>query len=269
MCPRGARLLAGDGGLLEKQRIVAHCLLIEAGGELVLVDTGFGTAECERRRRLSAPFLILAPQLRPEETALRQLERLGHHPEDVRQVIVTHLDVDHAGGLGDFPAAEVHVFAEELAVAQSPPLRESLRYLKSQWAHGPKWVEHDTDGDSWFGFESVRLLPGLDAELALIPLPGHTAGHCGVAVNRGDRWLLHCGDAFLFHGDIETPRRCPPGMRIFQTVAEHDRKARHRNQERLRELNREHGEQVTLICSHDAAMLDEAQGRRSPAAQRR
>ncbi|MGC1814984.1 MAG: hypothetical protein WA696_12670, partial [Solirubrobacterales bacterium] len=42
MCPRGARLLSGHGGLVEPTKIVAHCLLIEADGELVLVDTGFG-----------------------------------------------------------------------------------------------------------------------------------------------------------------------------------------------------------------------------------
>jgi len=46
MCPRGARLLAGRGGLLEPSTMIAHCLLLEAGGELVLVDTGFGLGDC-------------------------------------------------------------------------------------------------------------------------------------------------------------------------------------------------------------------------------
>ncbi|MDP9188088.1 MAG: MBL fold metallo-hydrolase, partial [Actinomycetota bacterium] len=45
MCPRGARLVAGRGGLLEESPIVAHCLLVEAGDELVLVDTGYGTGD--------------------------------------------------------------------------------------------------------------------------------------------------------------------------------------------------------------------------------
>ena len=79
----------------------------------------------------------------------------------------------------------------------------------------------------------------------MIPLPGHTAGHCGVAINTPDGWLLHCGDAFFFAGEIETPRRCPPGLRFFQTLNQHDGKARHRNQERLRELQRVHGGDVS------------------------
>ena len=258
-------MLAGEGGWLETTPIVAHCLLIESGDELVLLDTGFGTADCSDPKRLGRAFnALVAPRCRVEETAVRQVEALGLDPRDVRQIVTTHLDVDHAGGLGDFPDAEVHVLGAELAAAKSPPLLERSRYIAEQWAHGPHWVTYGAGGDSWFGFESIRLLPGLDTEIALIPLPGHTTGHCGVAIGTPDGWLLHCGDAFFFRGEIETPPRCPPGFRLFQTINQHDGKARHRNQERLRELNREHGDQVTLFCSHDAKMLDAAQ--REPAA---
>jgi glyoxylase-like metal-dependent hydrolase (beta-lactamase superfamily II) len=261
MCPRGARLLAGQGGLLETTKIVAHCLLIEAGGELVLVDTGFGTADCADPRRLGTVFRAsVAPRCREPETAIRQVEALGLDPKDVRHIVTTHLDLDHAGGLGDFPEAQVHVFGTELAAAQSPPLRERTRYIQAQWAHGPNWVEYGTGGDDWFGFESIRLLPDLDAEIALIPLPGHSVGHCGVAVNTKDGWLLHAGDSFFFHGEIETPRRCPPGLRFFQVLNQRDGEARSRNQERLRELQRDHGDEVELFCSHDAQMLEAAQG---------
>ena len=259
MCPRGARLLTGRGGWLETAPIVAHCLLIEAGGELVLVDTGFGTGDCADPKRLGAMFrAFTSPRYRLEETAIRQIEALGHDPRDVRHIVTTHLDADHAGGLGDFPHAQVHVLGSELAITKSPPLKERNRYARAQWAHGPDWVEYGTGGDSWFGFESIRLLPDLDAEIALIPLPGHSAGHSGVAINTPDGWLLHCGDAFFFRGEIETPPRCPPGFRIFESINDHDGKARRRNQARLRELQREHGDEVTLICSHDPKMLEAA-----------
>jgi glyoxylase-like metal-dependent hydrolase (beta-lactamase superfamily II) len=256
MCPRGARLLAGRGGLLEPSRIVAHCLLIEAGDELVLIDTGFGLGDCANRRRLGLRFnALVRPACEERETAVRQIEALGHDPGDVRQIITTHLDLDHAGGLADFPGAQIHLLAAELAAARSPSLIERARYVSSQWGEHPQWVEYGAGGDDWFGFESIRLLPGLDAEIALIPLPGHTAGHSGVAIKTPDGWLLHCGDAFFFHGEIETPGRCPPGLRAFQNLNQNDGKARHRNRERLQELNRDHGDEVTLICSHDPEML--------------
>jgi glyoxylase-like metal-dependent hydrolase (beta-lactamase superfamily II) len=264
MCPRGARLLAGHGGLLEPTKIVAHCLLIEAGGELVLVDTGYGLGDFANPNRLGRPFRALVQPICDEsESAIRQIEALGHDPGDVRHIVTTHLDVDHAGGIGDFPDAQIHVFGTELAAAQSPPLLERNRYASVQWGENPIWVRHGAGGDQWFGFESIRLLPDLDAEIAMIPLPGHSTGHCGVAINTEADWLLHCGDAFFYNGEIETPRRCPPGLRAFQTLNQHDGQARHRNLERLQELQRQHGDEVTLFCSHDPQMLEAAQ--RQPA----
>jgi glyoxylase-like metal-dependent hydrolase (beta-lactamase superfamily II) len=261
MCPRGARLLAGRGRLLEPTRLVAHCLLIEAGDGLVLVDTGIGTGDVADPTRLGQPFRALVrPRCLLEETAVKQVQALGLDPADVRDVLVTHLDLDHAGGLGDFPAARVHVFGAELAAARSPSLRDRARYLAAQWAHGPTWAEYDLGGDSWFGFESVRLLPDLDIEIVMVPLPGHTAGQAGIAIGDGDGdgWLLHCGDAFFYRGEVETPPSCPPGLRAFQAINAHDGKLRHRNLERLRTLARDHGDEVRLICSHDPEMLDRA-----------
>src|SRR5205823_4654081 len=45
MCPRGRRLVNGDGSFIADGRVVCHVLLIEAPDGLVLVDTGFGTAD--------------------------------------------------------------------------------------------------------------------------------------------------------------------------------------------------------------------------------
>jgi glyoxylase-like metal-dependent hydrolase (beta-lactamase superfamily II) len=260
MCPRGARLLTGQGGFLAPTRVVAHCLLIEAGDELVLVDTGFGTDDVADPGRLGRPFgAVVRPKCDIAETAIRQIEGLGLDPSDVRHILLTHLDLDHAGGLGDFPNAEVHVFAPELAAARSPSRREAPRYIRAQWAHGPNWVEHDVDGDTWRGFDSVRLLPDLAVEIAMVPLVGHTRGHSGIAVNAGDGWLFHCGDSFFHHGEVATPPSCPAGLRIYESLTCVNDKARRQNQERLRELAREHGDEVRLICSHDAELLDRAE----------
>lgn len=249
-------MLAGRGGLLEEAKLVAHCLLIEAGGSLVLVDTGFGTGDAADPGRLGQPFRALVrPRCDVAETAVRQVEALGMDPADVRDIVVTHLDLDHAGGLGDFPEARVHVHAPELRRALDPPLRERTRYRPAQWAHGPDWQEHGAGGDDWFGFESVRLLPDLDLEIALVPLAGHTVGHAGVAVMEDGRWLLHCGDAYFHHGEVETPPRCPVGLKVFQELNQADGKARKRNQGRLRELARQRGGEVRLVCSHDPELL--------------
>jgi glyoxylase-like metal-dependent hydrolase (beta-lactamase superfamily II) len=257
MCPRGARLFAGEGGLLANARIVAHCLLIEGAGELALLDTGFGRGDVRNRRQLGAMFNgVVRPQLEEAETAIAQVEALGFKASDVRHIITTHLDLDHAGGLPDFPEAEVHLLGRELQAAMNPGWRERTRYISTHWAHGPRWVEHEAGGDQWLGFDSVRILPGSDAEILLIPLPGHTVGHTGVAIRRPDGWLLHCGDAYFNRGEVQTPPHCPPGIAMFQNINQVDGAARRQNRERLRELAERHHGEVELICSHDAPTFD-------------
>lgn len=267
LCPNGARLINGEGGLLAKGHVCCHCLAIETSDGLVLVDTGFGIEDARNPRQLGAAFrLLMNPEPKVETTALKQLEALGFGPGDVRNIVITHLDLDHAGGLPDFPDAEVHVFAPELEAALNPKLNERQRYIGgAHWKHGPQWVRHGAGGDDWFGFESVRILPGLDTEVALVPMLGHSRGHTAIAVKTGAGWLLHCGDAYFNHGEVETPPSCPPMMRAFQAMNSSDNKARKANQERLRELAARHGDEVTLICAHDPHELEREQARTAAA----
>lgn len=261
MRPPGRRLLDGTGGWAEPARLVCHCLLIEAPDGLVLVDTGFGLEDVARPgETLARPFRgLVRPVLDADETAARQVERLGFRRDDVRHVVLTHLDVDHAGGLRDFPSAQVHVSAAELHAARNPlTLGERERYRSTQWAHGPAWVEHETRGERWHGFDAVRDLPGLPPELLLVPLTGHTRGHTGVAVDTGDGWLLHAGDAYFHRAQVATPSTCPPGLRAFQFLVQADLTTRLHNVARLAELNRDPG--VTVVSAHDPVEFDRAAG---------
>jgi glyoxylase-like metal-dependent hydrolase (beta-lactamase superfamily II) len=259
LCPHGARLINGEGGWLAPGRIVCHCLLIEAGDGLVLLDTGFGTEDTRNPRQLGAAFALMRPRAELGETAIKQIEGLGFAASDVRTIVTTHLDPDHSGGLPDFPQAEVHVFGRELDAALEPSLRDRPRYIGAHWKHNPRWVRHDVEGDEWLGFESVRILPDLDVEVLLVPLVGHSRGHTGVALRTGEGWLLHCGDAYFHHGELATPPSCPPGLRLFQRINAADGKRRIANRERLRELASRHGDEVRLLCSHDPHELGLAQ----------
>jgi glyoxylase-like metal-dependent hydrolase (beta-lactamase superfamily II) len=262
LCPLGARLVNGNGALLGPARLVCHVLLVETADGLVLVDTGIGADDVRDAKRLGLPFNMLTrPRLELSEAAVSEVRALGFDPGDVRRILLTHLDVDHAGGLPDFPDAEVHVWAREHEVMSDPPGRERLRYSHGRyhWAHGVRWVKHQPGDEEWFGFESVRVLSGLDAEILMIPLPGHTLGHTGVAVRHGDGWLLHCGDAYFHRGEVATPPHCPPGLRVFESVVQADGKLRRQNSERLRELAARHPNEVELICSHDPVTFDRAQ----------
>jgi glyoxylase-like metal-dependent hydrolase (beta-lactamase superfamily II) len=257
MCPFSARLVNGTGGWLEAGRMVCHCLVVESSDGLVLVDTGLGTADIEQpRERLGRGFLTATrPRLDRGQTALAQIERMGFDRQDVRHIVPTHLDLDHVGGLSDFPDAKVHVFEPELqAATQRRTHMERSRYRVSQLAHGPRWVRHSFAGDHWLGFERVRVLGD---DIALVPVVGHTRGHCAVAVRDGRGWLLHAGDAYFFHGEVDPSRpRSTPGLAIFQRVAAMDNDVRLHNQARLRDLVRHHGRDVRVFCAHDPVELE-------------
>jgi glyoxylase-like metal-dependent hydrolase (beta-lactamase superfamily II) len=172
-------------------------------------------------------------------------------------VLLTHLDRDHAGGVPDFPRAKVHVHRTEYDMAVTgriaPP---EGRYITGQWQHGPDWNFYGDDGEDWFGFAGVRALRDREADVLMIPLPGHTLDHCGIAVRGEGKWVLHAGDAYFFHGELEQRPRMPFVLGLFQRRADMDRERRLANLQRLRALKAAHGAEVEIVNSHDPVDYD-------------
>jgi glyoxylase-like metal-dependent hydrolase (beta-lactamase superfamily II) len=260
-CPFGGRLMDGRTKGVRPARLVCHTLLIETDQGLVLVDTGLGLQDARQPRARMAEFFIdlLRPTLTEDETAIRQIEKLGFKADDVRHIVLTHLDFDHAGGLSDFPQAQVHLLAAEFrAATHVKSLLDIGRYRPAQWSGTGHWKKYSAGGDRWFGFDAVRDLAGLPPDILLIPLIGHTWGHSGVAVHDGTRWLLHAGDAYFYRNEMNWAQpACTPGLRLYQRMMEVDRRARLRNQRRLRELGRDHGDEVTIFSAHDRTEFDQ------------
>jgi glyoxylase-like metal-dependent hydrolase (beta-lactamase superfamily II) len=232
-------------------RIACHCLLLEDERGLALVDTGIGLHDAAHPTERLGQGLIDQAGFRfdVDDTAARRVERLGLARADVRHVVLTHADPDHTGGLADFPAAAVHVAIEELdEVARGRP-----RYAPAHFAHGPAW-RHRTRAAArpWFGLKARPLPLGFDAEVLLVPLPGHTLGHCGVAVEHDGGWLLHVGDAYYLRAELE--RDDHPASAFAARAAEDDA-ARRRSVSEVRRLLRDHGDVIGVMGYHDPAEL--------------
>lgn len=256
MRPYGGGLFDGQASVLAAANMTCHCLLVETTEGLVLVDTGtVSTDPAKDAAHMDKLFkLVDRVRLNPAEAAANQVRALGHDPRDVRHIVMTHLDFDHAAGLRDFPGATVHLSGAEAYAARHPtgPISRR-RYAPFQWGDIGRWRRYNNFGANWFGLEATRVLDGID----LVWLPGHTKGHCGVAIDNGDNtWLLHAADAIFNHRELDpTHPSTPSGARAYQWMMETSQAQRRRSLKALRHMVQQHGAQVKVICTHDPSLF--------------
>ena len=236
-----------------KLQSIVYCLLVESSKGLILVDTGFGTRDYSQPSMMMNVFLTLLGVPRDnDETAVEQVKSLGYAPEDIRHIVLTHLHLDHAGGLPDFPDAKVHVYRGEYEAMIHHTGLLSWGCEKAHFRHDPHWVFHDSEQETWFGFESIKVFKDCAPEIRLIMLPGHTHGHCGVAVATENGWLLHCGDAASpFHKYTDVYER-DPKMNPFPYMPKwFTRWIIGGHVDSLRVLQKKCEGQITFISGHD------------------
>jgi len=160
--------------------LALRCMLVEAPGALVLVDTGIGNKEDEKFR------VIYGVQNEGTPTRLEDaIRQAGFEPSDIDIVLDTHLHFDHAGGntLRDedgrvrpaFPGARYVVQEAELVFAKSRNERIRASYLEAN--HAPV-----TEAGLW---DLVRGEVEITEGVHVLPTPGHTPHHQSVLVRSG------------------------------------------------------------------------------------
>ncbi len=134
-------------------------------GTNVVVDTGFSPEMAEAARQPGYAGMPLTEYV----PITAHLAALGVRPEDVRYVIATHLDPDHAGQHDAFPDAEIVIQRAQYDVAKAST---DGRYTatRSHW-DAPGLRYRLVDGDT-------ELLPGVE----LVETSGHVPGHQSVLV---------------------------------------------------------------------------------------
>jgi glyoxylase-like metal-dependent hydrolase (beta-lactamase superfamily II) len=166
---------------------------IEHEEGVIVVDTGQGAHLLDSARSLH-PYVRweVAFRIEREQEIGPQLRALGIGPRDVKRVVLTHLHMDHDGGLVHFPNSEILVAPGELRSARGWAGR--LRgYLPQRW---PSWFDPRplalTGGPLGPFARSHRLTASGD--VVAVATPGHTPDHLSVLVQDGDTSVLLAGD---------------------------------------------------------------------------
>jgi glyoxylase-like metal-dependent hydrolase (beta-lactamase superfamily II) len=188
-----AMMVFGRVGAETHQRVFTPMYAFETEEGWVLYDTGWPPE--------AIPMLVdlgMDPKIGDENSAVGQLKKIGVSPSDVTKIILSHLHVDHAGGLQFFPAARVYVQKDELAYALYPNSFQALAYARETFILPDiKWEVMEGDG---------VILPGLTTVLA----NGHTPGLQGLVVELPKSgFILLCADACYLRENYE--QNLPPG----------------------------------------------------------
>jgi N-acyl homoserine lactone hydrolase len=171
---------------------------IEHRDGVILVDTGV-SAGVKRLPRWHPYFRFCVRfDIEPEQEAGPQLKALGIGSADVKRVVLTHLHIDHDGGLGHFPMSEILV--SPAALQRASGAAGQLRgYLPQRWpkAFDPKPLV--LDGGPYGPFPRSKRLTG-DGAIVAVATPGHTGDHLSVVVEDQDRTVFIAGDASYNEG---------------------------------------------------------------------
>lgn len=223
------RWLSLEGGGDERLRLPIIAILVETAGGWALLDTGISPA-------LRDPVLAEAiyrgrgPDIPGDgHPLLAALEACGLSVEDIAVAAVSHLHVDHSGGL---PLLEdgppVFVQRRELQFARSPAAPDAA-YVPEDYAGAIDWRELDGDGP---------IAPGIHAVFT----PGHTPGHMSYRVRTNDRTWLFAMDA------IDLQEGVDGGTPIGWSAVAEQAPLRRASHERLVALATDEG--ATLVPGH-------------------
>jgi glyoxylase-like metal-dependent hydrolase (beta-lactamase superfamily II) len=158
-----------------------NAFLIALPGRLVLVDTGSG--------QLFGPG--------NGGKLLDSLSAAGYRPEQITDILITHVHSDHSGGLvqGErivFPNATVHVGKPDVDFFLNPANAATSGYDGKYFQEAIKTLKPYVDAGKVAAFSSTtEVVPGIAATLH----PGHTPGSAFYM-------LTSQGERITFIGDI-------------------------------------------------------------------
>lgn len=172
--PKAVSVEGADPAMRMREPVPGILLLCDGGW--VLLDTGFNTAlmrDAGLRRRYHGNPVHTAILPGPGEPLEEALAHAGIELADVHAVGLSHLHLDHAGGLRHFTGRPVHCQRRELEFGLSDRAEQHAVYR----------IDFDDPAHDWrLADGDVQIAPGVTA----VSTPGHTPGHQSFVVDLDD-----------------------------------------------------------------------------------
>lgn len=176
------------------------------------------------------------PVMTEEQWCVNAIKNARCTPDDIKYVVLSHLHLDHAGGVGHFPNARYVVQREELHFAYVPDPYMKAAYIRKDFDKDVDWMILE-------GWQQDRFDLFGDGSLIIYFTPGHTPGHQALLVN-----LPNSGPMFLTADSCYTEKNLNEGVLpgLMWNAAETVRSV-----ERMRHLRDSTG--ARIITGHDPA----------------
>jgi glyoxylase-like metal-dependent hydrolase (beta-lactamase superfamily II) len=192
--------------------LAARAMLLTGNGRTILVDNGNGT-------KFSDKLIDIYHLDNSKNDLNKSLQALGITPNDVTDVILTHLHFDHAGGSTTRENGKI-----------VPTFRNATYYVqKEHWAKAINTNEKDRASfmpDDYLILKEAGMLKLVDGEFELFPnvslvqVNGHTSAQQLVKVSDGKTTLLYCCDLFPTISHIPIPYIMAYDLRPLITLEE-------------------------------------------------
>jgi len=191
----------------EKNRIqmLTRNLLLKSEDENILVDVGNGGDFIDKYGpKLGSKFAEIFSIEKEFPSLEMQLEQLDLKPDDITDVILTHLHFDHAGGAvkfnpntgklePSFPNASYVVQKENFEHASNPNIREKASYLSQNF------FPLMEAGVLTLLSETSSYKPHIEFILS----HGHTEGQQNVKISDGKQTLFYCADVIPLKAHLQ------------------------------------------------------------------
>jgi len=250
------KLLRSTGDDARSRSPIPAFLIRHPGYGPVLVDTGLhpsvSSDPVENLGRFANWFY--RPGLDTGEGVSAQLRGKGIDPASIRLVILTHLHLDHASAISDFPDATLVVSAAEWEAATSGAFPIFRGYRRAQFDYAFDFRTADFGGETVRSYATFGRTIDLfgDGSVRLAFTPGHTLGHQSVIVRLADRDMVISGDALYRIEQLEEGSDSPGVMADAHNYR--------RSLQEIRLFHRQYPDAV-ITAGHDPGFYENAPAR--------